>query len=122
MECIKKGVNKVKGYGKKIAHYRKKIDMSQDDLGSRLGVTRSYISKIENEKTPISLETLGNIAQILGVSPVDLIDNQKQEPPSALKDAGAKWMILGEKLEKEGFTTEQIEAWAKIVKMAENKE
>lgn len=106
----------MKGYGKKISFNRKKQKISQEELGKKLNVTRSYISKLENEKTPLSLETLGKIADILSVSPGDLIDNKQQEPAEELKEVGAEWIMLGKKMEKHGITPRQIEEWAKIVK------
>ncbi|MGG4267391.1 helix-turn-helix domain-containing protein [Peribacillus simplex] len=109
----------VNGYGEKIKLYRKLRNLSQDDLGEKLGVTKSYISKLENEKTPISLETLGKIAEVLSVDPKQLINNKIQEPPEVLKEAGAEWIILGKKMEEQGITPEQIEQWAKIVKAYE---
>ncbi|GIN38424.1 helix-turn-helix transcriptional regulator [Bacillus sp. Gen3] len=104
------------GYGKKISYFRKKRKLSQQELGDKLGFTKSYISKLENEKTPLSLETLGKIAEVLEVSPSDLIDDHKHEATGALKESGAKWIILGEKMEEQGITPEQIEQWAEIVK------
>ncbi|MBS4173517.1 helix-turn-helix transcriptional regulator [Bacillus sp. FJAT-49736] len=89
--------------------------MSQEDLANKLGVTKSYISKLENEKTPISLDTLGKIADILDVDPKDLIDNTKIEVN------GEKWIILGRKMEEQGVTPEQIEEWARIAKYYNDK-
>lgn len=114
-----KGWMLVNGYGEKIKLYRKLRNLSQDDLGEKLGVTKSYISKLENEKTPLSLETLGKIAEILSVDPKQLINNKIQEPPEELKEAGAEWIILGKKMEEQGITPEQIEQWVKIVKAYE---
>ncbi|MFE3973148.1 MULTISPECIES: helix-turn-helix domain-containing protein [unclassified Peribacillus] len=107
------------GYGEKIKLYRKLRSLSQDELGYKLGVTKSYISKLENEKTPLSLETLGKIAEILSVDPKQLINNKIQEPSEELKEAGAEWIILGKKMEEQGITPKQIEQWAKIVKAYE---
>ncbi|MED4399845.1 helix-turn-helix transcriptional regulator [Metabacillus fastidiosus] len=105
----------LKGYGKRISYYRKEKKVTQEDLAKFLNVTPSYISKLENERTPMSLERLGEIAGFLGIDVTDLLEN-KQEPPTTLKDAGAEWIILGEKLEKRGITPEEVERWAKLVK------
>lgn len=106
----------MKGYGQRIRYYRKKRNLSQEELGSKLDVTKSYISKLENEKTPISLETLNRIAEILSVEITELFENKKLDLPDKLLEAGTDWIILGEKLEKQGITPEQVEQWAKIVK------
>ncbi|PKR85056.1 helix-turn-helix domain-containing protein [Heyndrickxia camelliae] len=108
----------MRGHGKKIKYYRQKQQMSQEELGKRLNVSNTYISKIENEKTPISLETLGKIAEILDVNPKDLIDNTKIEVNG---DSGTRWIILGKKMEERGITPEQIEEWARIAKFYDDK-
>ncbi|WP_349305565.1 helix-turn-helix transcriptional regulator [Bacillus sp. FJAT-49736] len=105
----------MRGYGEKIRFFRNAQKMSQEDLANKLGVTKSYISKLENEKTPISLDTLGKIADILDVDPKDLIDNTKIEVN------GEKWIILGRKMEEQGVTPEQIEEWARIAKYYNDK-
>lgn len=111
----------MRGYGEKIRTFRNAKKWSQEDLADKLGVTKSYISKIENEKTPISLETLGKIADFLEVDPKDLIDNTKIEATGEVKESGARWIILGKKMEEKGVTPEQIEEWARIAKFYDDK-
>lgn len=84
-------------------------------LGEKVGVTKSFISKLENESTKPNLDMLKKIAEALDINTVDLLDG-KNEPPKELTDAGVEWMILGEELEKQGITKEQVKAWAEIVK------
>lgn len=59
--------------GKRIQEIRKLRGMSQDDLGEKLEVTRSFISKLENGKKKISLDHVDKIAKIFGVLPEDLL-------------------------------------------------
>lgn len=106
----------MKGYGNKIRHYRKLIKLTQEELADKLEVTKSYISKVENENTLPSVEMFVNIAEILNVDVGDLLEG-KIEPPELLKEAGAKWIKLGEDLEKIGVTPEQVKQWAEIVKI-----
>lgn len=107
----------MKGFGENIKKHRKLRGFTQEELGLKLGVTKSYISKIESESTVPNLEMMVNIANLLEID-IGILLNGKVEPPKELKEAGAEWMILGEKLEKEGITPEQVEAWAKIVKIS----
>lgn len=107
-------MKQLKGYGKRIKELRKKKKWSQEFLGEKIGVTKSFISKIENESYKPNLETLNDIAKVLDVDFIDLFD--KKEPPKELKDAGAKWIALGEELEKEGISIEQVKLWSEIVK------
>lgn len=107
----------MKGYGEKIKKYRLIKKLTQDDLGDCLGgVSKSFISKLENEKTVPNLEMLSNIAICLDVNIGDLLGGKQTPLPNELKKAGAEWMILGEALEKQGITPEQVKIWAEIVK------
>lgn len=104
----------MKGYGSKIKEIRLMRKMSQEELGEKVDVTKSFISKVENEKTEPSLEMLNKIAEALDVDIVEFFDNKKPAP-QVIREAGGQWLILGEKLEKEGITPDQVEAWAEIV-------
>jgi transcriptional regulator with XRE-family HTH domain len=107
-------VKQVKGYGEKIHKYRKLKDYTQEELGDKVGVTKSFISKLESENTKPSLIMLAKLAKALDVEIGDLLNTM--DPPKALKDLGSQWMHLGERLEKQGITPEQVELWAEIVK------
>lgn len=105
----------MKGYGDRIKKLRKNKKWSQDMLGEKLGgLSKSYISKIENETYTPSVETFNEIANALDVEFVQLFS--EYDVPDELKKQGVKWMSLGEKLEKEGISIEQVEQWAEIVK------
>lgn len=105
----------MKGFGLKIKHYRNQKKLTQEELGNKLEVTKSYISKLESEKTTPSLEMLLNIAEVLEVDVGDLLEG-KIEPPDELKESGAEWIILGKELEQEGISAEQVKQWAEIAK------
>lgn len=111
---MRRGEKLLKGYGFKIREIRKSTNMSQEELGTKIGVTKSFISKLENEKTEPSLEMLNKIAKALDVDIAELFPNKKKAPHEIVQ-AGGKWMVLGKKLEKEGITPDQVEAWAEIV-------
>lgn len=54
--------------GKNISKFRKEQEMTQDQLAERLHVTRQAVSNWENGKTQPDVETLGQLAECLGVS------------------------------------------------------
>ncbi len=110
----------MKGFGKNIRKFRKNQKFTQEDFGEKLGVTKSYISKVESEQTTPKMEFFVKAAEILEVQIDDLFDD-KSETPKELKDAGVEWMILGEELEKEGITPEQVKEWVEIVKKLSHK-
>jgi transcriptional regulator with XRE-family HTH domain len=60
--------------GKAISEERKMKGLSQQDLAEKIGVSKSYISKIEapNYHKSFSLEVLFDIADALDISVVDL--------------------------------------------------
>lgn len=105
----------MKGFGKNIKKYRKLKRLTQEELGKKLEVTKSYISKVESENTTPKMEFFLKVAELLGVDINNLFDDAK-EPPQELKDVGIEWIILGEELEKEGITLEQVKQWAEIAR------
>ena len=58
---------------KAIRMLRHRIGLSQRQLAMRMGVPRTYVSKIENEKAIPTLSSLARLAQALEVSVPDLL-------------------------------------------------
>lgn len=61
-----------KKLGNTIRHFRKKQEMTQEDLSIRVGVTTKYIQYIESAKRIPSLKLLYKIARVLNVKVKDL--------------------------------------------------
>lgn len=59
--------------GLRILTLRKMREWSQDDLARRAGLQRTHISRIEQGKYAVTLETIQAIAEALDMT-VDLID------------------------------------------------
>ena len=59
--------------GKNLKRIRTEKSITQGDIVRKLGVSRSFISNIENGKTNPTLSTITNIAKALGVSSVELL-------------------------------------------------
>lgn len=59
--------------GKNLKRIRTKKGMTQGDIVRTLGVSRSFVSNIENGKTNPTLATISKLAKALGVSVEELI-------------------------------------------------
>ncbi len=62
-------------FGKAIKMKRFEHEMSQQDLADLLGVTPTYLSKVEKDRVCPSGELLYNIYTVLCVTPGNLKDN-----------------------------------------------
>jgi len=59
--------------GKNLKRIRTEKGITQGDIVRNLGVSRSFISNIENGKTNPTLSTITNIAKALGVLSDELL-------------------------------------------------
>lgn len=65
--------------GEKIKKYRKGANLTQDDLAQKIGISKSFMSKIEiDDKTP-SIEVVLKIANELKIPYLDLIKDTDYE-------------------------------------------
>lgn len=62
--------------GEKLRTLREYRNYSQEHMADKLGITQSAYSKYETNQSKITVDTLKKVADILEVSPVDLISNQ----------------------------------------------
>lgn len=60
-----------------IAYYRRKKGFTQKELAEKTGLSRSFISQIENNTNTPSNDSLFKIAEALGISVESLKDNEK---------------------------------------------
>ena len=63
--------------GLKISYYRKKAGFTQETFAEKIGKSLNFIAQIEGPGTVrgVSLETLFKMADILGVSPAKLLED-----------------------------------------------
>ena len=59
--------------GSKIRMIRELKGFSQEFMANSLGITQNSYSKLENQKTKLSLERINSISKILEIDPIDLI-------------------------------------------------
>lgn len=81
----------MKGYGKRISEFRKASGMTQEQLGSEVGVTGVAIMRYEKELREPSLEQFKRIARVLGCSVSELIEE--------IDTVGETQMTVGEKIQ-----------------------
>ena len=60
--------------GKRIKELRKKLGISQEELGFRSGVHRTYIASLEVGKRNVSIATLEKIVNALEISFSEFFD------------------------------------------------
>lgn len=63
--------------GLKIAYYRKKAGYTQEAFAEKIGKSLNFLGQVEGPGTVrgISLETLFKIADVLGISPAKLLED-----------------------------------------------
>ena len=67
---------KYKQIGIKIAYYQTQLGYTQQQLADKVGISKSYLSKIESQNTikSFSLDVLFTLANALNVKTTDLIE------------------------------------------------
>lgn len=61
-----------KQFGKRLRELRKKANLSQEELGFRAGIHRTYIGAIERGEQNISVDNIHKLAKALKVPVSDL--------------------------------------------------
>lgn len=56
-----------KQFGKRLRQLRKKADLSQEELGFRSGLHRTYIGSIERAEQNISVDNIHKLAKALKI-------------------------------------------------------
>ncbi len=54
--------------GQKIKVLRLRSDLTQEELANRAGLTKGFISQLENEQSSIQIDSLADLLEALGVS------------------------------------------------------
>lgn len=87
--------------GKRIKEMRIEHGLKGVDLAGELGVSKGYLSKVESNKTGVSLETLENICEAIGITlaqffqtDIKAVDMSVLEAISGLSDEKKKQLSL----------------------------
>lgn len=94
--------------GETLRHLRIHNRMTQEDLAEASGVHRSLISKAENNRVVLPLGSLSHIAEVLGVTLVDLLEgiDLKQRIPEIIRRKDQT--IIDGEASAFGYTYQQI--------------
>ena len=83
--------------GERIREERKRQNITQEELASRVGLTRTSITNVEKGRQKLLLHTLVQIADRLGVSPERLLPTLDAETsievPAELPRQVRNWII-----------------------------
>ena len=75
--------------GQKIRQIRKSRHLTQADLASRIGVTQSDLSRMENGEYKVGLDTLFRILQVFELSMSNFFEESAAEPEAPSGGAAA---------------------------------
>ncbi len=63
--CMRKNAKLPKVLGRKIQRKRKQLELTQEDVADKVGISRAYMGYIEQGRNAPSLEILEKIAKVL---------------------------------------------------------
>ena len=69
--------------GQRISLYRKKLNISQEALGARLGVSRQAVSKWETDQSVPDMNNLLALAREFSISVAELTETPEEAAPDA---------------------------------------
>lgn len=105
-----------KKIGEKLKQLRlRHKELSTREVGRRIGVSNSYISKIENGTIP-SLAILQKLCDLYEITMPELFGEEK-EVPNELKALGVGWISFAKEMEKEDLTPEEVKKYIQAVKL-----
>lgn len=67
-------------FGRLVRHHRERLKLTQDQLGERIGLSRTSITNIERGRQKVLLHQFFRLAESLGVSPDALLPNVPAAP------------------------------------------
>lgn len=80
-------------YGDKIKSKRRELNLSQEELANKLGLTRQAISKWETEKSTPTMTNLRELAEVFGVDMAYFIGENKSEERVKKEELNKKRLI-----------------------------
>lgn len=72
--------------GLRIKELREISSLTQEELAVNAGISRNYISSIENGRYSPSIETLEKIAKVLDVSVIQILDNHVESMENRVQE------------------------------------
>lgn len=120
-------------YGEKFRHVRSLRGFSLDELSSKCGLSKTYLSEIENNKKRPSMKSLERIAKSLGADASFFMDDNAvtfmelakvsgYTPPGEIMEFVASqeklpFIVLAKKMSEEGLSPEAWEIMFNNIKL-----
>jgi len=99
--------------GARVRSYRKRLGLSQTELGNRARLSQDYISSIENNHRPkVSADALDRIAATLGITVDHLLDDTP--PPVVVSDAGPDYEVGTYQINDDGEVVRLIALYRRL--------
>ena len=76
-------------FGARVRQLRFDKGLNQEELADRIGVFRTYMSRIETGAGNPTLDMIHALASALGVTPASLFEEATSSPPKVRSTAGA---------------------------------
>lgn len=64
--------------GLRVRHIRDELGLSQEKIAEQCGISTKYVSDLERGKANVSIQILEKVANSLGVTTIDLLDNDHE--------------------------------------------
>ncbi|WP_409297701.1 helix-turn-helix domain-containing protein [Peribacillus sp. SCS-26] len=93
--------------GKRIKQIRENKGLSVREFSDRLGISHTYLSRMENGKRPIKTEFLLKVAELLDTPIEDFYPDTHKKKITVENDLDI-FMLSREKSNLDGYTDEQI--------------
>jgi transcriptional regulator with XRE-family HTH domain len=100
--------------GDRIRKLREEKGLSLRELESRIKISYSHLSRIENNKKKPNLDLLELLAEFYDV-PLHEFFGDKVETPKKLEDVGVEWITFAEEMKKQNLTPEEIKNILNVV-------
>lgn len=101
------------GIGVRLKQLRKENNMTLDELGVKLNMPKSSLSRYENEESDPSIETVKKIAQFYGVTIDWLAGISEEREPSYLDE---QFINLMEECKKNNLSADKVIRLIKLLK------
>jgi transcriptional regulator with XRE-family HTH domain len=112
--------------GERIATARKRADLSQNDLGKLIGVSQSFIYKLESGIKNPSVETLQKLSSALKVTLDYFMNKNVVEIPDEKLPATAhkfvNYAVVVDKAIDANITPEELEGYIQLIKEIKKKQ
>jgi transcriptional regulator with XRE-family HTH domain len=90
-----------------ISRYRKAAGLSQEALGSRLGLTKFQVSRLENGDTALTVQTAMRMAEVLGVT-IEQLVGKEGEPATGFAEELAPYHSAGDDRLSQALTSSNV--------------